>query len=161
MVKVIEHSSFSVSSLLKNETKYYEHSSLFVSRSLKNETDTHEHSSLSVSISLKNEIDTHDHSSLSMSRSLKNETQPPPIDSSIQLNLVHEPSFPLPVSFDPLSCSLSSETIPISSQESNRVQNKNLGMKQRLGGMSPASGHHVGIKPLDFTDHTGGKVPTS
>jgi hypothetical protein len=26
--------------------------------------------------------------------------------------------------------------------------------------MSPASGHHVGVKPLAFVDHAGGKVPT-
>jgi hypothetical protein len=128
-----------------------------VSRSLKNE---HIHSSLSVSRSLKNETDNHEHSSLSVSSSLKNETDPPPIESSLPLDLVPEPSFPLPVSVDPLYSSLSSEPIPISSQESNWVQKKSQWMKQSLGGMSPASGHHAGVKPLDFVDHVGGKVPT-
>jgi hypothetical protein len=64
------------------------------------------------------------------------------------------------VSVDPLSSSLSGEPIPISIQESNRVQKKSRRMKQSLGGMSPASGHHVGVKPLAFVDHAGGKVPT-
>jgi hypothetical protein len=85
-----------------------------------------------------------------MSSSLKNETDPPPIESSLPLDLVLEPSFPPPVSVDPLSSSLSGEPIPISIQESNQVQKKSRWMKRSLGGMSPASGHHVGVKPLAF-----------
>jgi len=33
-------------------------------------------------------------------------------------------------------------------------------MKLILGVMSLASGHHVRVKSLDFTDHDGGKVLT-
>jgi hypothetical protein len=50
-----------------------------------------------------------------VSISLKNETDPPPIELSIPLDLVPEPSFPPPVSVDPLSSSLFGEPIPISS----------------------------------------------
>jgi hypothetical protein len=132
-----------------------------VSRSLKNETNNYEHSFLSVSSSLKNETDTHEHNSLSMSRSLKKETDPPPIESNIQLDLVLEPSFPSPLSVDPLSSSLSSEPIPISIRESNRVQKKCQREKRSLGGMSPTSGHHAGVKLLASVDHDGGKVPNS
>jgi hypothetical protein len=112
--------------------------------------DGHEHSSFSVSSLLKNETDTHEHSSLFMSSSLKNETNPPPIKSSLPLDLVPKPSFHPPVSVDPLSSSLFGEPIPISSQESFWVQKKSRWMKQSLGGMSPASGHHVGVKLLAF-----------
>jgi hypothetical protein len=58
---------------------------------------------------------------LSMSSSLKNEIDLPPIESSLPLDLVPEPSFPMHVSVDPLSSSLSGEPIIISIQESNQV----------------------------------------
>jgi hypothetical protein len=134
-----EHSSLSMAILLKNETDNYEHSSLSVSSSLKNETVKYEHSSLSVSILLKNETDNYEHSSLSVSSSLKNESYPPPIESSLPLDLVLEPSFPPLVLVDPLSSSLSSEPIPISSQKTNQVQKKIRQTKRILGGMSLAS----------------------
>jgi hypothetical protein len=73
---------------------------------------------------------------------------PPPIELSLPLDLVPKPSFHLPMSVDPLSSSLSGEPIPISIQESFQVQKKSRRMKQSLGGMSPASRHHVGVKPL-------------
>jgi hypothetical protein len=92
-------------------------------------------------VSLKNETDNHEHSSLSVSSSLKNETDPPPIESSLPLDLVHEPSFPLPVSVDPLSSSLSGEPIPISIQESNRVQKKSWWMNEAWGAC---------LQPLDI-----------
>jgi len=79
----------------------------------------HEHSSFYVSISLKNETDNHEHSSLSVSRSLKNEINPPLIESSLPLDLVTKPSFPLLVLFDPLYSSLSGEPVPISIHEAN------------------------------------------
>jgi hypothetical protein len=104
---------------LNNETNNHENSLFFVSRSLKNETDNHEHSSLFVLISLKNETNNYEHSSLSMSSSLKNETYPPPIELSLPLDIVPEPTFPLPMLVDPLSSSLSCQPIPISIQESN------------------------------------------
>jgi hypothetical protein len=113
-----------MSKSLKNEIDNHEHSSLSVSSSLKNETDNHEHSSFSVSSSLKNETDNHEHSSLFVSRSLKNETDPPPIESNLPLDIVHEPSFHLHVSVYPLYSSLSGEPIPISIEESNQVQKK-------------------------------------
>jgi hypothetical protein len=87
-----------------------------MSISLKNEIDGHENSSFSVSRSLKNEIDTHDHGSLSMSSSLENEIDPAPIELSLPLDIIPEPSFHLLVSFDLVSSSLSGETFPISSQ---------------------------------------------
>jgi hypothetical protein len=106
-----------------------QHRSLYVSSSLKNEIDKHEHSSISVSISLKNETYNHDHSSLSVSRSLRNEIDPPPIESSLPLDVIHEPSFPPPMLVDHLTSSLSGEPIAISNHESNRLQKKSQRMK--------------------------------
>jgi hypothetical protein len=83
--------------LFEAMVRKHDHSSLCVSSSLKNETNNHEHSSIYVPRSLKNETDNHEHSSLSTSSSLKNEKDPPPVESSLPLGLVHEPSFPLPV----------------------------------------------------------------
>jgi hypothetical protein len=77
-----------------------------------------------VLISLKNETNNHEHGSFSMSSSLKHETYPPPIKSSLPLDLVLEPSFPLPVSIDPLSSSFSGEPITIIIQETNQVEKK-------------------------------------
>jgi hypothetical protein len=73
-----------------------------------------EHSSLSLSRLLKNETCTHDHNPLSMSSALKNEIDPHPIYLNLQLDLIPKPSFPPPISFDPLSSSLSGEPILIS-----------------------------------------------
>jgi hypothetical protein len=105
--------------LLEAMVKVNEHSSLSVSSSLKNDTQSIVHFPVS----------THEHSSFSVSSSLKNETDPPPIESSLLLDIVLEPSFPPPVSIDPLPSSLSGEPIPISNQESNRVQKKSRWMK--------------------------------
>jgi hypothetical protein len=58
-----------------------------------------------MSSSLKNETDAYEHSSLSLSSSLKNETDPPPFESSLTLDRILEPFFPLP-----------SENVPISNQ---------------------------------------------
>jgi hypothetical protein len=109
-----EHNSLFVSSSLKNEIDTHEHSLFSLSSSLKTKTYDHENSSLAVSSLLKNETYKHDHISSSMSRSLKNETTPPPIESSLPLDLVPEPSLPLPMSIDPISSSLFGELIPIS-----------------------------------------------
>jgi hypothetical protein len=80
--------------LLEAMVNFNEHSSLSVSRSLKNETNSYEHSSLSLSCSLKNEID------------------PPPIESSLLIDPVLEPSFHFPVSVDHISSSISIQPIP-------------------------------------------------
>jgi len=88
-------------------------------------------------------VKVNDHSSLYVSRSLKNETDPPPNESSLLLDIVLETSFSLPLSIDHLPSSLSSELIPISNNESNRVQKKSQRMKRSFGGMSSAFGHHV------------------
>jgi hypothetical protein len=90
--------------LLESMVKVHEHSSLYVSRSLK--------------------IDNHEHSSFPVSSSLKTKTYPPQIESILPLDLVPEPPFPMLVSVDPLSSSLSGQPIPMSSQESNQVQKK-------------------------------------
>jgi hypothetical protein len=79
----------------------------------------------------------------------------------VLLDPVLEPSFPLLVSINRLSSSLSSEPIPISIQESSQVQKKSQLMKRRVGGMSPSFGNHVGVKSVAYVDHVGGKVPTS
>jgi hypothetical protein len=88
-----DHVLVSMSSSLKNETKFKPRRLVlcFVSSSLKNETRGHEHSSFPVS------------------SSLKNETITSPIESSLLLQLVVEPSFHPPWSVDPLSSSLSGE----------------------------------------------------
>jgi hypothetical protein len=113
-----------------------------------------------VSSSLKNETYDYEHIYFPLSSSLKNETNPPPINSSPPLDLVPKLSFHMLVSLDPLYSSLSREPIPISIQESFRVQKKSWWMKQILGGMSPTSRRHDRVKSLAYVYHAWVKVPT-
>jgi hypothetical protein len=62
---------------------------------------------------------------------------PPPIESSIFLDLVTEHSFHLPMSVDPLSSY--GEHLPISNQESNQVQK--LVTKSKLVDEMKLGGH--------------------
>ena len=62
LITVSDHSSYSVSSSLKNETNACEHSYDYVSSSLKKEMNILKHSYFYVSILRKNEIGTHKHS---------------------------------------------------------------------------------------------------
>jgi hypothetical protein len=84
-----------------------------------------------------------------------------PTESHLPQDSVPKPSLPPPIPIDPLSSSLFVEPIPISNQESKRVQKKSRQMNQSLEGMSPTSGHHTGFKPPTSYDDVGGKVPTS
>jgi hypothetical protein len=96
---------------------------------------------------LKNETDAYDHSSLSLSSLLKNETNPPPSESSLPLDQVIEPSFPP-----------RTENIPICSQMP-RQRRRVVRGKNAWGGRSPASVHHVGVKPLAFIMQYRGNLP--
>jgi len=89
-----------------------------------------------------------EHGSSSLSRSLKHVTYPPPFKSSLTLGHVLETSFPPPT-----------ENVPIINQLPKWGKKKIRRRKQRLGGRSPASGHHVGAHPQDFVMQVGGKTP--
>jgi hypothetical protein len=85
---------------------------------------------------------------LSLSSSLKNEIDPPTSESSLILDRILEPSFPLP-----------SENVPISNQTPKQGKKKGHQRNRRLRGRYPASGHHAGEKPLASIMQARGKIP--
>jgi hypothetical protein len=89
-----------------------------------------------------------EHGSSSLSRSLKHVTYPPPFKLSLTLGHVLETSFPPPT-----------KNVPIINQLPKWGKKKIRRRKQRLGGRSPASGHHVGAHPQAFVMQVGGKTP--
>jgi len=81
-------------------------------------------------------------------------------ESHLSQDLVPKPSLTLPISFYPLYSSLSGEPILISNRESERVQKRIRGMNSSLGGMSPPSVQHTGVKLPTSYDDVWGKIPT-
>ena len=154
MKQYLEHSSFHVSSSLKNETVIWAWFPFRV-KLVKKWNGSLKHGLLLGSSLCKNE--TYEHSSSPMSSSLKNETDPSPIESSFLWNLGLEPSFHSLVLLDFLSPLVNVFPLVTMSQIGWRKESMN---ELKLGGHAtslywscwgtiPTSGHHVGKEPTD------------